>query len=145
MVKAKVGLDDHDLLIEAGPLMAKDGRSFKVVKWQAVGQGLLALQIEGVTTVEAAEALKGTEILLDRSRWPEDEDAVYLDSLVGQDLLGPDGAFMGTVKGTVELPAGPALEIIMGDAVKVLPLVEEFVELGDALRLTELGLAVLAI
>lgn len=146
MVKAKVGLEDANLLVEAGPLLTQDGRSFKVTKWQAVGQGLLALQIEGVTTPEAAEALKGTTVYLDRTRWPEDEDSVYLDALVGLTVLGPDDAVVGTVKGTVELPAGPAVDIAMGDAVKVLPLEEAFVTLDDdGLYLTELGLAVLSI
>ncbi|PZP40555.1 MAG: 16S rRNA processing protein RimM [Pseudomonas fluorescens] len=144
-VKAKIGLDDYDLLVEAGPLISKDGKEFKVTKWQPVGQGLLALTIAGITTVEGAEALKGTEVFLDRNKWPEDEDEVFLDSLVGADVVGPDEAVLGTVKGTVELPAGPALEVIMGDAVKVLPLDAEFCELDDKVYLTELGVAVLAL
>ncbi len=143
MVKAKVGLDDYDLLIDAGPLQTKDGRTFKVTRWQQVGQGMLALTIEGVTSIDAAETLKGVEVFLDRNQWPEDEDEVYLDELVGADVIGPDGSVIGTVKGTVELPAGPALEVEMDGVVKVLPLEEGFLQIGDAIELTELGLAVL--
>jgi ribosomal 30S subunit maturation factor RimM len=145
MVKAKIGLDDYSLLMVAGPLVTADGRSFKVEKWQGAGQGMVALQIEGITTVEAAELLKGVAVLLDRSKWPEDEDEVYLDSLIGTEVLGPDGAVVATVKAVVELPAGPALEVEMDGKTKVLPCDEEFVELGEQARLTELGMAVLAV
>lgn len=145
MVKAKVGLDDYDLLIEAGPLQTADGRTFKVTRWQQVGQGMLALTIEGVTTIETAETLKGIEVFLDRNRWPEDEDEVYLDELVGAEVVGPDGAVVGVVKATVELPAGPALEVDMDGVVKVLPLEPAFLQIGEAIEVTELGLAVLQI
>ncbi|TKW61855.1 MAG: 16S rRNA processing protein RimM [Blastochloris viridis] len=145
MVKAKIGLDDYDLLVEAGPLLTDDGRALKVLRWNAVGQGLVALAIDGVTTVEQAEALRNISVSLDRERFPEDEDEVYLDSLAGAQVVGPDGAVLGTVKGPVELPAGPALEVLVGDDIKILPLVEEFCLLGDDVELTELGVAVLSI
>lgn len=145
MVKAKIGLDDYELLKEAGPLLTKDGRTLKVVKWQMAGQGLVALQIEGVSTMDAAEALKGVEVFLDRNLWPEDEDEVFLDSLVGQDVTGPDGAVVGSVKGYVELPAGPALEILVNGVTKVMPCEAEFLDLGDGVVLTDLGVAVLAV
>ncbi|RYG58859.1 MAG: 16S rRNA processing protein RimM [Alphaproteobacteria bacterium] len=145
MVKAKVGLEDYDLLVEAGPLQSADGRTFKVTRWQQVGQGMLALTIEGITSIDAAETLKGIEVFLDRNRWPEDEDEVYLDQLVGADITGPDGTLVGTVKATVELPAGPALEVEMDGVVKVIPLEEAFLQIGETIELTELGLAVLHI
>ena len=145
MVKAKIGLDDYDLLVDAGPLMTKDGRSFEIVKWQPVGQGLLALTIKGVATIEAAEALKGIEVFLDRDRWPEDENEVFLDELVGAEVVGSDRAVLGVVKGTVELPAGAALEVDMDGVVKVLPLEAAFMQIGEAVELTELGVAVLSV
>lgn len=148
-VKANIKLDDFDLLIEAGPLLTDGERTFKVLKWNPVGQGLLALTLDGVTSIEQAEKLRGILVYLDRSKWPEDEDAVYLDSLIGSDVTGPDGVVAGVVRAVVELPAGPALEVTMmlkeGTEIKVLPLVEEFVELGDGVVLTELGVAILAI
>lgn len=145
MVKAKIGLDDYDLLIEAGPLVTKDGRTFEVTQWQAVGQGMVALTIKGVTSIDTAETLKGIEVFLDRNRWPEDEDEIFLDELVGAEVVGPDGAVVGIVKSTVELPAGVALEVEMNGKVKVLPLEAAFLQIGEAVELTELGLAVLSV
>lgn len=152
LVKAKIGLEDYDLLVEAGPLYAEEPgtkgtrhRKLTVLRWQAVGQGLVALQIEGVTTVEQAEALKGIAVSLDRTRFPEEDDEVYLDSLAGANVVGPDGAVIGVVKGPVELPAGPALEVLVGEDVKILPLVEEFCVIGDEVELTELGVAILSV
>lgn len=145
MVKAKIGLDDYDLLMDAGPLLTDDGRELKVVRWNAVGQGLVALTIEGVTTVEQAELLRNMTVSLDRARFPEDEEEVYLDSLAGATVVGPDGAVVGVVKGPIELPAGPALEVQVGDDVKILPLVEEFCLIGEDVELTELGVAVISV
>lgn len=144
-VKANIKLDDFDLLMKAGPLLTENGRSFTVKRWNTAGQGLLALTIDGITTIEQAEKLHGIVVYLDRAKWPEDEDAVYLDSLIGAEVLGPDGVAVGKVKAVVELPAGPALEVEMAEAVKVLPLVEDFVSLGKEILLTELGVAILAI
>lgn len=145
MVKAKIGLDDYDLLIDAGPLLADDGRQFTVLRWNAVGQGLVALTLEGITTIEQAETLRNVTVSLDRERFPEDEETLYLDSLPGMEVLGPDGAVVGTVDSWQELPAGPALNVRMGDELKVLPLEDAFVSLGDTVELTDLGLAVLSI
>ena len=148
MVKANIKLDDYDLLMDGGPLLTKDGRELVVKSWQAVGQGLLALSIEGFTSVEQAEKLRGVGVHLNRDNWPEHEDEVYLDELVGAEVLGVDGEVLGTVKSIMDLPAGPALEVVMmlenGTEVKILPVEPEFVEVGDELRVTELGLAVLA-
>lgn len=145
MVKANIKLDDFDLLVDAGPLLTKDGRALKVTKWQAVGQGLLALAIEGVTSVEGAEALRGLAVHLERGNFPELDGEVFIDELVGRDVVGPDGKVMGKVQGVTDLPAGPAVEVLVGVDVKVLPLVPDFVEIGETLALTELGVAVLQV
>ena len=169
MVKAKIGLEDYDLLIQAGPLYVEEPRNqgteeprnrgtkeprsqgtqeprtLKVLRWQAVGQGLVALEIEHVTTIEQAETLRNVAVSLMRSRFPEDENAVYLDALEGADVVGPDGTVLGHVEGWNELPAGPALNVRVNDSVKVLPLNDAFVSLGEAVELTELGVAVLAV
>lgn len=145
LVKANIKLDDYDLLVRAGPLVTKEGRELKVTKWQTAGQGLLSLTIAGITSIEQAEGLHGLAVYLERERFPEIEDEVYLDELVGEPVLDLDGKSLGVVKAIVDLPGGPALEVDMVDGVKVLPIVEEFVEIGETLQVTELGLEILKV
>lgn len=143
MVKAKIFLDDPGLLVTGGPLLLADGSTLEVADWQAVGQGLLALSIKGVNSVEAAGALRG-DVFLDRSNWPEVAGEVYLDTLVGQDVLGPDGAVAGRIAAIATLPAGPALEIDAGGkSTAIVPVEDAFVSLGDTVVLTEVGMALL--
>lgn len=141
MVKAKLGLDDVQMVKEAGPLLTEDGRQWVVKQVAMAGKGLWALKLEGVDTVEGAEALRGTAVFLDRGAWPEDEDEVYLADYIGKDAHDLHGAAVGVVKGIVELPAGPALDI----GGKLVPVNEVFVLLGDEVVLTDLGLDLLAV
>ncbi len=143
LVKANIKLDDYDMLMDAGPLVTKEGRKLKVTKWQTAGQGLLALAIEGITTVEQAEGLHGLGVYLERERFPEVDDEVYLDELVGEPVLGLDGKSLGVVAAIVDLPGGPALEVETLDGLKVLPIEDEFVVIGETLQVTELGLEIL--
>jgi 16S rRNA processing protein RimM len=110
-IKAKIDLDDPMLLQSAGPIRLGDGRTFKVQGLKAVGQGLIALQLEGITTPEQAETFRNTPIFLNRDAFPEDEDEIYLDTLVGEPVLGAENQPVGTIKGVLDLPAGPAFEV----------------------------------
>lgn len=144
-VKAKITLDDPDLLVEAGPLLLDDGTELTVTGWMAVGQGLLALTLNGVDSVGAAIKLRGP-VFLRRGNFPALDDEIYLDEVVGQDVVGPDGTVVGRVRGIADLPAGPALEIERPDAKPVLvPAQPDFVLLGDEIVLTELGTALLSL
>ncbi|MBI1308289.1 MAG: hypothetical protein GC129_00325 [Proteobacteria bacterium] len=141
-VKAKLGLDDPELVLRAGPLLTADGRSLKVLALQGAGQGLVALTLEGVATVGDAARLKGVAVFLDRAAWPEDEGEVYLDALVGRAVVGEDGTAYGVVEATVDLPAGPAVSV----GGKLVPLAEDFVSVeAGRVVLTALGVQLLAL
>lgn len=144
LVKAKITLDDVDLVRSAGPMVLEDGRTFVVEEIATAGQGLFALKLAGVETIEQAEKVGGL-MYLDRAKWPEDEGEVYLDALVGREVVGPEGEVVGVVAQIVNLPAGAALEVEVGGKKKLVPVVEDFVAVGDEIRLTALGLAVLAV
>lgn len=145
LVKAKIGLDDPDLLL-SGPLVAEDGRQWRVKKWQQVGQGLLALQLEGVESIEAAEGLRGITVKMDRSGWEADDGEVFVAALVGMKVRDADGGEVGRVLAVPELPAGPAVEIEAANGKRALvPVAVEFMVVGDEIELTELGGEVLKV
>ncbi|NBX86317.1 MAG: 16S rRNA processing protein RimM [Proteobacteria bacterium] len=144
MVKAKIGLDDPDMLL-SGPVVAEDGRQWRVKKWQQVGQGLLALQLEGVASIEAAEGLRGIAIKMDRSGWAVDEGEVFVAALVGMVVRDAVGDEVGRVVAVTELPAGPAVEIEVNGKRGLVPVAVEFMAVAESITLTELGEDVLQV
>lgn len=144
LVKAKLNLDDANLVL-SGTLVLPDGRALTVTHWQPVGQGLVALRIQGVETIEQAEALRGKPVQMDRSAWPEVAGEVFLDTFVGRAVHDEAGTAYGTVKAVVALPAGPALEItpLDGGKTHLVPALPDFVTLTETAILTPLGVAVI--
>jgi 16S rRNA processing protein RimM len=106
---------------EAGPLTIETGR---------VHSGRLLLTFAGVTDRTAAEALRGTLLLVDVDPevLPEDDDEWYDHQLVGLDVVLSDGTAVGEVREVLHLPGHDVLAIDRRDGDEVLvPFVEEMV------------------
>jgi 16S rRNA processing protein RimM len=103
-------------------LTDKKGRTFKIASSRAAGNGLV-LQLEGVTTREAAEALNGVELLLPRDALPntDDEDDFYYADLISLDAVEVDGGQLGKILAVHNFGAGDMLELrlISGKSVYV--------------------------
>ena len=80
-------------------------------------------RIDGVADRDAAEALKGTELFIDREALPQpDEEEFYHTDLIGLPALLADGSAYGTVRALHEFGAGDMIEIALeGGGVSVLP------------------------
>jgi 16S rRNA processing protein RimM len=119
--------------------LARNGSlgAWAVMDWKAAG-GQLAVRLEGVDTREAAQALTGAEVRVERAALPPTAPGVYYwDDLVGLEAATPDGVPLGLVAGILELPAHPVL-VLRGDRERLVPLVPERlvdVDLGNR-RLT---------
>ncbi len=73
------------------------------------------LQLEGVADRTAAEALRGCKLMMQREDLPEpDDDEVYLEDLLGCDVVLPDGSRIGRLD-HFEYPAGLEMWVIMTD------------------------------
>ena len=78
-------------------------------------KGVLLARIDGVADRNAAEALKGTELYIDRDALPQpDEDEFYHTDLIGLPALLADGSAYGTVRALHEFGAGDMIEIAIG-------------------------------
>lgn len=100
-------------------------RAGEILEWKRAGRGL-ALRLAGCETIEAARALNGIEIAVERSELPPAEPGRhYLHDLVG--LLGSnrEGVPLGTVTGFLELPAHPVLVLEDGERERLVPCVGE--------------------
>jgi 16S rRNA processing protein RimM len=95
-----------------GPLWVKDGsRSFSIKLTRPVAGGLGA-RIAGVATKEAADALRGTDLYVDRDRLPRlPDDEFYHADLIGLAVRDPGGAEIGQVIAVHNHGAGDILEI----------------------------------
>ncbi|MEM1036099.1 MAG: ribosome maturation factor RimM [Pseudomonadota bacterium] len=58
------------------------------------------------------DAMKGVELCVDRDALPEaDEDEIYIDDLVGLNVVDQDGAPLGKIKAVLNHGAGDLLEV----------------------------------
>lgn len=96
-----------------GPLCEEDGpRTFALRVTGATRDGVI-VEIEGVRSREAAEALKGLRLCVERERLPEleDEEDFYHADLVGLVAQTPEGQRLGTVRAVHDFGAGDVLDI----------------------------------
>lgn len=97
-----------------GPLEdAKGERRFALTVRGSVRGSELIARIAGIDDRNAAEALKGTELYVDRDRLPPTAtDGEYYEAdLVGLRVEAQDRAAIGTVRSVADFGAGPVLEI----------------------------------
>ena len=104
--------DDPQALIGYGALATSDGRSFRIRSLKMVG-GRLVGRLDGVADRNAAEALTGIDLYVDRDRLPppDDDDTFYQADLLGLAVETPDGTPLGTVVAVPDYGAGELLEI----------------------------------
>lgn len=134
-VRLKSHTGDPVAIASYGPLTAANGQKISLKKnaRQAPGGApdMLIVQVEGVTTREAAEALNRTELYLERDRLPppEEEDEFLLADLIGLPVQNEAGEIVGTVAGVPNYGGGDLLEIrpAKGGATALLPFTKAFV------------------
>ncbi len=95
-----------------GPLTTEDGaRSFEITLTRAVAQGYAAT-LSGVTTKEAADALRGTRLYAPRSALPAlPDDEFYHADLLGLTAMDTGGEVLGKVAAVLNHGAGDLLEL----------------------------------
>lgn len=102
---------------------AGGGCEARVLDWKRAGQGL-AVRLEGVETREAAQALTGAEVQVDRSELPPTRPGEhYVHDLMGLEAVNTEGAALGRVEGLLEMPAHPVLVLREGRRERLVPLV----------------------
>ena len=91
-------------------------RSFAFESLRPLKDDMLVARVAGVSTREAAEALKNVEIFARRDQLPPpNEDEFYYDDLVGLEAVDVEGASLGRVVSLMNHGAGDVLEIAPAD------------------------------
>ena len=96
-----------------GPLTDKARvRVFAFETLRPLKDDTVVARVAGVSTREAAEALKGVEIFARRDQLPSpSENEFYFDDLVGLEAFDTEGAALGRVVSLMNYGAGDILEI----------------------------------
>ena len=96
-----------------GPLTDKDRmRAFTFDSLRPLKDDMLVARVAGLSTRDAAQALKGVEIFARRDQLPPpNEDEFYYDDLVGLEAVDGAGARLGRVVSLMNYGAGDVLEI----------------------------------
>ncbi|MEO1102247.1 MAG: ribosome maturation factor RimM [Pseudomonadota bacterium] len=119
-VKLTVFADDPLGLRRYNPFETPDGKRLKLTSVKAIGKGIV-VTLDGIGDRTAAEALRGVELSIPRSRLPRpDEDEFYHVDLIGLAAHLPDGTLLGKVTAVSDYGAGDILEIV-GDSTVLVP------------------------
>lgn len=110
-VRIKTFTAEPAAIAEYGVLSDKQGRTFEITDCRPDKAGVIA-RIRGIADRNAAEALKGTDLYIDREMLPDpDEDEFYHSDLIGLAAVDKGGRAIGTVKAVLDHGAGELLEI----------------------------------
>jgi 16S rRNA processing protein RimM len=95
-----------------GPLHDEAGaRAFDIAIKQITAKGIVA-HIVGIDDRNAAEALKGTQLFVERTRLPDPEPGEWYQSdLVGLSAFDPEGHLLGRIVAVQDFGAGDLLEL----------------------------------
>jgi 16S rRNA processing protein RimM len=110
---------------------AGGARQFKIEVVRVTAKGVIA-RIAGIADRDAAEALKGIELYVDRSRLPaadESEGEFYWADLVGLTAVDTAGTVIGSIVAVQNFGAGDLLEIRLAGSSKteLIPFRDAFV------------------
>jgi 16S rRNA processing protein RimM len=135
-VTVDVRTDDPDARFATGSSLRTDpaGRGPLTVEAVHPRSGGLVLAFEGVASREAAEALRGTVLVVDSEELPaiDDPEEWYDHQLVGLAAVDTAGAALGDVSDVVHAPASDLLVVRDGDGREhLVPFVRELVPAVD--------------
>jgi len=112
LVKIKSFTEEPDGVAAYGPLSDEAGEREFTLALTGRAKGLIIARIDGVEDRNAAEALRGTRLYVERAALPPTaEEAYYHTDLIGLEAVGMDGAPVGEVKALYNYGAGDLIEI----------------------------------
>jgi len=114
-LRVKTYTGDPLALGDYGPLFAEDGRQFDVADIRPA-KNVVVVRFRQVADRDAAEALSGTALFVDRSQLPDDleEEEFYHADLIGLAVRDGDGAMLGRVAAFHDFGGGDIMEIDRG-------------------------------
>ncbi len=111
-VRIKSFTEDPAKVAAYGPVSDEAGERSMQLNVEEVSKATVTARIAGIDDRNAAEALKGCKLYVDRDRLPPPQaDEFYHCDLIGLTAQLPDGETLGTVSAVHNFGAGDVLEI----------------------------------
>lgn len=132
-VTVETRTDEPDIRFAPGSVLLTESGEL-VVEYSRWHSGRLLVLFEGVEDRNAAEALRGRLLEVERSadEVPEDPEEFYDSALLGCAVESSDGTSVGTVDDVLHLPAQDLLVVRLPDDREVLvPFVSQIVPVVD--------------
>lgn len=128
-VRIEVWLDSPALLKRCGRVYI--GGEEKKILSAREHKGFLIAQLEGVTDVNAAQALKNRVLQIARTDARLPRGAYFLQDLIGASVVDESGAEIGKLAEVLELP-GQRVYVVRGETEHLIPAVPAFLLNTDA-------------
>jgi len=112
-VRVKAYTADPTALGDYGHLYSMDGRSFEVLELREM-KNMVVVRFRGVNDRNAAEALNGLELYIERDNLSDEEledDEFFYADLEGLEAFDDHGVSYGTVTGVFDFGGGDLLEL----------------------------------
>lgn len=130
-VKIKTATEYSDSLDEYTQvyLKFKDGTILsKKIEKSFARDGVFHAKLAGIDDRDAAFALKGTIVAVDREEFPDlDEDEFYWVDLIGLNVINVQGESLGVVKDLMETGANDVLVAKLEQEERLIPFVAQYV------------------
>jgi 16S rRNA processing protein RimM len=111
-LKVKPFTQTPESLSAYGPVTLGDGRTLQLQVKSVSAKGVVIVAAAGITTRDAAEALRGQTVAIARSSLPEPaEDELYHADLLGVRVVAGDGQVGGNIAGLHNFGAGDLVEV----------------------------------
>jgi 16S rRNA processing protein RimM len=121
-VRIKSFTEDPAAIGDYGPVSDAAGTRQFALKVRGLSKGVVLAELDGIADRDAAVALRGLHLYVDRERLPPAEaDEFYHADLLGLEVVLADGKPLGRVAGLYDFGAGQSLEItgVAGEAILV--------------------------
>ena len=128
-VKIEVWLDSPQFL-KSFKRCFIDRREVKLLSAR-VHKGFLIVKLEGVDDVNAAMALKGRTVFIDRADARLPKGAFFLQDIIGASVVDESGSEIGKLVDVMETPASNVY-VVKGEREHLIPAVPEFILSTDA-------------
>ena len=128
-VKIEVWLDSPDFMKRFKRLYC--GTKELLVDAARVHKGFLLCKLRGVDDVNAAMALKGKTVSIDRADAHLPRGAYFVQDILGAQVVDEQGNEIGKLVDVLERPASN-IYVVQGETEHLIPAVPEFVRHADA-------------
>ena len=128
-VKIEVWLDSPQFMKRFKTLYSGDDKLS--VTSSRVHKGFLIARLEGVDDVNAAMALKGTDVYIDRRDAHLPKGTFFVSDIIGAEVIDEAGSSVGKLVDVMETPASN-IYVVKGEQEHLIPAVPEFILSTDA-------------